>query len=563
MVWKTSPNSSNSSNWTSLSPHSPPKPPGLIFSKFKTSLNPVITLILLEILASLFPQVSTYPNQIAAFGAGDLFVIMNKAQRLENLDSGTWRVTGVSDKADPVEWTVENDQFVRRIYNMKSQWIYLVHYLDSGRKSIPVSSNQVSSTQIPVVREIPPTQVTLQELRDTPTPPTRFSSLPRQPKSASASMPFQSSTLTGPLRTPAPISLHATFPGPASQASDRILYPSTFVSPPVPLPISSSAPTRLDTDSINRGLTNKQGSHNCFLNGVLQVLWHIRPFNDLILTLRHQCMDPISCFFCRLRALFAEYRSTDKITIPPDSIRDALHAIYHPEGKFQLWQMADAAECFEAIMNILHMLSQIEYGRSSDDCGDCAAHAVFGMEFVEETGCSSSRHFANEPTALREFVHYVPTFPIPGIQEALGTNNFERVMRHQLSQCDTSCQVCAGPMATQLTLLNHPKVLTLGLNWSSGDPPMQELDAVLTVLSPTFVIQDLFASPNLPPEAVAQLTGMVCFYGNHYVAFHFSRTAKKWVRFDDSDVAEVGDFTQVRAKCKAAKYKPTLLFFEV
>ena len=109
--------------------------------------------------------------------------------------------------------------------------------------------------------------------------------------------------------------------------------------------IAISAPPSALSDStaadIHRGLANPLGANNCFLNVVVQALWHVRPFQALLLDdTAHVCTGVIavpagsdsggngdgggngspttsstssssSCIRCTLTRLLVNYRFTD------------------------------------------------------------------------------------------------------------------------------------------------------------------------------------------------------------------------------------------------------------
>jgi len=92
---------------------------------------------------------------------------------------------------------------------------------------------------------------------------------------------------------------------------------------------------------------------------------------------------------------------------------------------------------------------------------------------------------------------------------------------------------------------------------------VSELEAVLWVIAPYFALSDMVSLSSYSSDAFAVLKGMVCYYGSHYVAFHYSAKSDIWIMFDDSVVLEVGSFDHVRTKCRAGTFKPTILFYEI
>ena len=80
--------------------------------------------------------------------------------------------------------------------------------------------------------------------------------------------------------------------------------PSKFQEQPLPSASQQQQQnlTAVDAlDNVAKGLTNNVGEHNCFLNGVLQILWHCKSFHTFIATREHTCLGDLSCLFCQLK----------------------------------------------------------------------------------------------------------------------------------------------------------------------------------------------------------------------------------------------------------------------
>jgi len=60
-----------------------------------------------------------------------------------------------------------------------------------------------------------------------------------------------------------------------------------------------------------------------------------------------------------------------------------------------------------------------------------------------------------------------------------------------------------------------------------------------------------------------QLTGLICFYGAHYVAFVPSpQDSEQWLQLNDTSVGVVGTWDQLVEKCVKGRLQPTLLAFQ-
>ena len=52
------------------------------------------------------------------------------------------------------------------------------------------------------------------------------------------------------------------------------------------------------------GLENPIGANNCFLNVVLQSLWHLPALRSPLESLTHRCASPELCMLCALKVLW-------------------------------------------------------------------------------------------------------------------------------------------------------------------------------------------------------------------------------------------------------------------
>ncbi|CAN0138517.1 unnamed protein product, partial [Heterosigma akashiwo] len=73
----------------------------------------------------------------------------------------------------------------------------------------------------------------------------------------------------------------------------------------------------------HKGLENKAGENNCFLNAAIQTLWHLDSFR-LLLQMSEESNFPSTSLFVQLKALFAHYEYGDASSLPPGAVREAL-----------------------------------------------------------------------------------------------------------------------------------------------------------------------------------------------------------------------------------------------
>ncbi|KAF5734157.1 Ubiquitin carboxyl-terminal hydrolase-related protein isoform 4 [Tripterygium wilfordii] len=181
------------------------------------------------------------------------------------------------------------------------------------------------------------------------------------------------------------------------------------------------SPNEITTENANgidvygTGLKNEVGEYSCFLNVIIQSLWHLRQFRDEFL--RRSAAEHVHvgdpCVVCALYDIFTALSTSSadirREPVAPTSLRIALSNLYPDSNFFQEAQMNDASEVLAVLFDCLHRSftpgSSVSDNESSDSnctgCWDCAndaciVHSLFGMDIFERMNCCScgleSRH---------------------------------------------------------------------------------------------------------------------------------------------------------------------------
>eukprot|EP01040_Poterioochromonas_malhamensis_P000590 gene590-630_t len=158
----------------------------------------------------------------------------------------------------------------------------------------------------------------------------------------------------------------------------------------------------------HRGLTNKAGENNCFLNVTIQALWHLGPFRvhlqQLIASLKGHNVTGLSqtekkkTFLFALCNLFIQYEFTDQDVLPPNELRESLSAL---SADFELGKIADATETLETILQAIHD----EFNALCPNHVKCLAHATFGGIILEQSRCNLCGA-SSEPTIRANYLLY-------------------------------------------------------------------------------------------------------------------------------------------------------------
>ncbi|XP_010546041.1 PREDICTED: uncharacterized protein LOC104818245 isoform X2 [Tarenaya hassleriana] len=336
------------------------------------------------------------------------------------------------------------------------------------------------------------------------------------------------------------------------------------------------------SDVFGTGLQNEVGEYNCFLNVVIQSLWHLRQFRDEFLwrsTLEHHHVgDP--CVVCSLYEIFTAFGAasteTRKQPVAPTSLRIALSNLYPDSSFFQEAQMNDASEVLAVIFDCLHRaftsVSSVSDTESSEsnsmgswDCTNrtCIAHSLFGMDIFEQMNCFScgleSRHMK-----YTSFFHNINASALRSMKVMCGESSFEELlnfveMNHQLT-CDPEAGGCGKPNYIHHILSVPPRVFTMVMGWQNTCETAEDIAATLAAVDTEIDISVMYRG--LDPKNTYSLVSVVCYYGQHYHCFAYSHAHDRWVMYDDKTVKVIGNWGDVLSMCERGHLQPQVLFYE-
>ncbi|PHT98466.1 hypothetical protein BC332_32545 [Capsicum chinense] len=132
-------------------------------------------------------------------------------------------------------------------------------------------------------------------------------------------------------------------------------------------------------------------------------------------------------------------------------------------------------------------------------------------------------------------------------------------MNYQLS-CYSEVDECRKLNCIHHILSTPPHVFTTVLGWQNTCESVGDITATLSALSTEVDISVLYHG--LAPKNKHCLISMVCYYGQHYHCFAYSRDHGKWVMYDDKTVKVIGDWDDVLVTCERGHLQPQVLFFE-
>lgn len=310
-----------------------------------------------------------------------------------------------------------------------------------------------------------------------------------------------------------------------------------------------------------RGLSNSSGENNCFLNVLIQVLYHLEDFRVMFESITWVDPNPRSPF-AALKALFQRL-GTGGGALAPDQLRSALAKAYRQEGKLQLNEMDDATETLEKLLAQLNFNVNGDRGKVERQKASMATfpYHIFSTEVVHHGVCNCG--IASTATSTTSNVLHASVDALKDSAGRHGRSKFGTTLRHAVfanNMVDCKVPGCQSSTQAVCSLKHAPAVLAVSLNWSSASPAPVELKAALKVIKTDLDLRDTFQ--NLDKPYGYSLASVVCYYGQHYAAFVRDLRTNKWTYYDDSLVKNVGTtWDEVLTRCEAGRWQPQLLMY--
>ena len=195
---------------------------------------------------------------------------------------------------------------------------------------------------------------------------------------------------------------------------------------------------------------------------------------------------------------------------------------------------------------------------------------VFGGRIIQQLLCPECGA-TSEPAVSESFTHVIYATELMERSKAHPHESFgQRTGACLRSAVHLRCpninaNNCMGRPKLEAYLLRSPMVMAISLAWQSHRETTSKLESLMNSLTYKLHLAQVFSisSPEIASDTYF-FRGMVCYYGQHYVSvFQYCSVGRpRFLPFDDARIRVIGQWRDVLAECRRARYQPVLLLYE-
>ena len=231
-------------------------------------------------------------------------------------------------------------------------------------------------------------------------------------------------------------------------------------------------------------MRNEEGEYNCFLNVLIQSLWHLDEFRKEMLSSQASAPPGPEGEVAVLQALRQIFSAIDRkakiqsgqaaavsgdneALLAPTDLRDALSSRFQGVGLFQEGEMNDAAEALQSILDCLD--------RAEGEKADSWVRKLFGLRFHHVMQCRAcgKQSLENRWTQLNEQVQAY----VVRLQGLVRTLKEEKESDER--SCDKDIGGCGTFNKVRYSLEGSlPSLYTVMVSWDSPFPTTEEVEAL-------------------------------------------------------------------------------------
>eukprot|EP01026_Neomeris_dumetosa_P048108 TRINITY_DN41526_c0_g1_i11.p1 TRINITY_DN41526_c0_g1~~TRINITY_DN41526_c0_g1_i11.p1 ORF type:complete len:371 (-),score=50.99 TRINITY_DN41526_c0_g1_i11:2089-3129(-) len=340
------------------------------------------------------------------------------------------------------------------------------------------------------------------------------------------------------------------------------------------------------------------GQSNCFINVIVQSLWHLKGFRTALLSISRQQVvfeeenadrkvfqavwelfqmfnrSPLANSLPNDRTTIVRSNSQDW-SLSAQELREAISQL--SGGNFVLDEMHDASE---VLFEVLASMFRAQTLTTPFDTNDPFLPRKLALQDEDSTCFIDSSNLVSHFFGLdirvlvdgneacyEQFLKFFHLVPAQGLREAadkMFDESFETILNWSVApdQITNVENIQKGP-PKRTKLAQPPGVFTIALVWESPSVVPSEISTTVDVLDTELDLSKLFDGlEEQRSKSQYYLQCVVCYYRHHYYSFAFLEELDKWLLFDDTKIQIVGNFRKVQAMIVHEAWQPILLFYE-
>ena len=303
-------------------------------------------------------------------------------------------------------------------------------------------------------------------------------------------------------------------------------------------------------------LENGLGVNDCFLNSIIQVLFHLEEFKNKLFQL-NILQDQNNPIF-QLYTIFCKYESLSKLhtleTLNAASLRKSLHYKF---GNYEKGKFGDPMETISEILELIHndyFNGNINLNKNSNiNCENelCPSHSNFLINLKEIKYCPNCKAKNVQMYNKDCFMYDVLSYEILSLVENENFNDYKYTLFQKLKKLGQSfgdnkqklekCN-CKEINTTKRLFLYHKfsPYLIINITWDSDFPKMSDICKIYGLIPIFANNKNLFSfdfenNKKKEKDLVTNyyLCSMILFGQNHYTCFFYNKVVDMWSFVND------------------------------
>ena len=322
---------------------------------------------------------------------------------------------------------------------------------------------------------------------------------------------------------------------------------------------------KLNLNNIFIPMTNKTKENNCFLNVLIQVLFHLESFKKYILHYFDKYFsnikDEVVFEFCNLINSYNSEQTkielSQKTKEPILSVNLLRNKLNQKYGNYFKGECGDPIESLEHIFNSIHdeFKSKQKLSKKKPGSFDCPIHKYFNLELIEIHFCRNCKNNIKHPynKDCYMFQIFVSEISKRITEKNLNFENihwkFFNQIKEQNEKYDiysTRIEGCKCDRINNLRKLNllkaDNKYVIINLTWSDNFPDLKDILNIFTSLPLVDKNNHLFSIIEEKYKKKLYIKSLILYGIYHYICVIYLNQFKKWGIIDDKTIKYIDKY---------------------